>query len=506
MTFRVAIVNSVSTPSQATTEKVSLEEQDRDNHHACQTHNWPVVAVITIVCSRDYLWLHEIIRDSTDYACLVELIEADAVDLIVVRHYDRLWSTSALQAQVSALCRQHRVQVYAVMQPKEPLLPDAIPRRPGLQGIMESLSGILRDEEQNIRVARHRVGMIGRVKRGLHHPGSAAPYGYQRGPDGLMIPHPAEAEWVRWMFRRRLEGWGKQYIAAHLIAQGVPPPALARPGHHQAEPNRQSVWYSATVGRILQNPVYAGQVHWGDFSNEQGAHEPLISKEDFARAQEIASARGITVVSKPENWLTGLVFCRACGRRMQYYTVTHRSKGKQTRGQFIARRLYWRCGTYLGTHGVVCSSNGYMATKLEQYVLHQIFWAFDDPQAYLQMRAAQLDEPGLRKEMEGIHAALADCQGRLSRWERLYEVGGLTADEFLGHRARIETEAAALTPRARELERRLTASATAPDLGGFAEAREYLYEASSDELRSLANVMIREVSVERGLEPEIRWR
>ncbi len=64
-----------------------------------QQRGWTVVDEVAILGhSRNYNWLHEIIRDCEGYGQWVQLVESDTVDLVVCRDYDRLWRTDALRA------------------------------------------------------------------------------------------------------------------------------------------------------------------------------------------------------------------------------------------------------------------------------------------------------------------------------------------------------------------------------------------------------------------------
>lgn len=129
--------------------------------------------------------------------------------------------------------------------------------------------------------------------------GAFAPYGYRRDPEqtNRLTIDPEAAETVREIFALRLEGMGCQTIAKLLSEGGTPPPSRYRRGEEGAQ------WHKSTVKRILQNPVYLGDmvqckeqssVFWGKrrkpLPSEQwirvkGTHAPLISQEAFDRVQ-----------------------------------------------------------------------------------------------------------------------------------------------------------------------------------------------------------------------------
>ena len=418
MAFRVAIVNSVSSAAQTGPDKFSLEQQDRDNHLCCQAHNWPVVEVITIIHSRDYMWLHEILRDCPPYARLVHLVETGAIDLIVVRHFDRLWSNSSLQAQMSALCRQHRTQVFSVNQPKEPVDPALLPKRPGFGGIQEMLSGALRDEEQNIRVARRAVGMEKRIIKGEHVWGPTTAYGFTRHEKALLVDD-SEWRWLEQMKRWVLEdGLGASGIEARLNRLGVPPPGARR----QAVPTRNGHWTRKTIKRILCNPLYAGVTRWGAFSNN-GTHRALFSVEEQARVVAILSGPSARQGMYSDRLLSGLARCGYCGHAMSYC----RSFGVR----------YLRCSWHTNSRGAACQNNGHAAAQVHAYLLDAIYHAALDRADWLAARRAQHDSSQIRERISAIDAQIREHQAAFARWSSAFEVGLIGLNELAVHRARI---------------------------------------------------------------------
>jgi len=488
MTFRACILNSVSKPSQATAEKFSLEEQNRDNYLSCQAHNWPVVEVITIIHSRDCLWLHEILRDCPPFAHLVSLIESGAIDLIVVRHYDRLWSNSSLQGQMSALCRQHKVQIFAILQPKEPIDPALLPRRPGLQGIMESLSGVLRDEEQNIRVARRAVGMEKRIIKGEHVWGPTTAYGFTRQDKALVVDE-SEWRWLEEMKRWVLEdGLGASGIEARLNRLGVPPPGAKR----QSTPTRHGRWTRKTIKRILCNPLYAGITRWGNFSND-GQHRALFTAEEQARVLAVVSGPSARQGVYDDRLLSGLARCGYCGHAMSY---CH---------SFGAR--YLRCSWHTNTRGAECQNNGHAAAAVHAYLLEAIYHASQDRDDWLAARRAQHDSAQIRERISAIEAQIREHQAAFARWSSAFEVGLIGLNELAAHRARILGGVEALKGERQTHTMRLDSESQA--LGAMEElspGMEGLADQTVAEQRVVLVRLVERVDLVQGQPPAIHWR
>jgi len=297
------------------------------------------------------------------------------------------------------------------------------------------------------------------------------------------------------MFEKRVEGYGTSRIAAELNSRNVP-----TPGSRRAATRSGTTWYSRTVIRILENPVYISVAHWGRYSNSEGSHPVIIDKETFERAQEVS--REHTAAYRYEktykgDWLNGLLRCGLCGYHMAYYRV----KGKPT----SPYRLYLRCGRYLRSMGQECENNGHSAKRVHAYVLGRIRWALESPDAYREMRAAQIDVSKLQDEVSELEEALADSCARHARWDHAYEVGAISLQEFIERRSRTEEEAASLEHRKEIVARRLRESAP-PDFSDFAPALEYLDGASPEEHRAIARVLIRRIDLKRGQKPKITWR
>lgn len=98
--------------------------------------------------------------------------------------------------------------------------------------------------------------------------------------DGNYVINFHQAEIVRMIFSLCIDGVGIRKICNNLEENGK----LTSTG--------KSVWRPTTVARILKNPVYCGKIFYPR-SNEivDGTHEPIITLEDFERAQKILKER-----------------------------------------------------------------------------------------------------------------------------------------------------------------------------------------------------------------------
>ena len=115
-------------------------------------------------------------------------------------------------------------------------------------------------------------------------------YGYSAGPDGHLVIDPTEAEIVRWIFQRYLDGDSLGKIAAGLENQGI------------LSPTGKLKWNREAIDKLLSNEKYTGRVllqktiSTGTSQIENnglmdqylytGSHEAIISDELFEAVQQ----------------------------------------------------------------------------------------------------------------------------------------------------------------------------------------------------------------------------
>lgn len=102
-----------------------------------------------------------------------------------------------------------------------------------------------------------------------------APYGYRRETIARrrrIVPAPAEACVIDFMFRRYIELGSLKRLGAELARMGL----RTRGG---------KAWVPANLSWILRNDVYIGRVRFGPV-RAAGRHEPLVGRELYDRVQE----------------------------------------------------------------------------------------------------------------------------------------------------------------------------------------------------------------------------
>ena len=166
---------------------------------------------------------------------------------------------------------------------------------------------------------------------------SHTPYGYRKDPGDKhrMIPDPETAPIVRDIFRMVLEGKTCSEAAAKLNDRGVPTPLqYKRHKVRSACQNRELLWTHITVVNILHNRKYTGAMvnhtresrHLRDNNQRrtppeewivtENAHEPLVSKETFERANAMLRRPKKTPRHSGES-NDAVFFCGHCGRKLR---------------------------------------------------------------------------------------------------------------------------------------------------------------------------------------------
>lgn len=172
--------------------------------------------------------------------------------------------------------------------------------------------------------------------------GARPPYGYRKDPDNChrLLVNEDTAPIVRQIFQWTVDGIPLNMIVKRLNESGV-----MTPGHYHASCGLFSYdnklagsgkWQSWTVGKILADQVYTGDMVQGKHTNVghkqvvtkpvdwivvRNTHEPLVSREVFAKAQavreQMASKYTRTMkIPYSENILRGRVFCAHCSKNL----------------------------------------------------------------------------------------------------------------------------------------------------------------------------------------------
>ena len=367
--------------------------------------------------------------------------------------------------------------------------------------------------------------------------GANAPYGYkvdETDPLRHYIVDEQAAEVVRDIFRMASEGKSLRNISRILQERNISIPGqYLKTGHLYQEPGDEiKNWHVGTIGNILRNQAYIGNMvqgrrksrlcenekrHFTD-PNEwiivEGTHEPVVSRELFeeirglfrqkVKESTFSSQRGKDI-PKQENKYLNLVFCGKCGKRLQMLSRLKEQNGKLT-------RIYF----YECTNAYDKGEKKYCQSTIMEWLLDQVVFesirkqiaavsekkdvvefaenAFAEKLRPLE-RAVEKAETDIKKtEFDGSRHYEEYVTGKISRanMEKLQMAEEKTLKRQRGHLDRIEKK---LSDRKREL-------------GNALKAIKAVYRMNSqaDITRELLVLMVERINIYPDARVEIRWK
>ncbi len=144
----------------------------------------------------------------------------------------------------------------------------------------------------------------------------------------------------------------------------------------------------STIYRIFTDRYYAGYIDLKDGRQYLGSHEPMITLEEFERAQKLLGRRAHPHIKEHENHLAGLMRCGNCG--CSVVAEFHTKHGRHY--------VYHRCCR--SKPGIRCREKPLSEAKLKQQ-LAGYFRTLAIPQSILEFLRARLDR------LDGHHATSA---------------------------------------------------------------------------------------------------
>ena len=155
-------------------------------------------------------------------------------------------------------------------------------------------------------------------------------------------------------------------------------------------------------------------------------HEPIVSKETFAKAEERLKKNVAHRKTRSDSTtvypLTGLIRCPDCGKNIFGYTAPPRKKKNGKEG-YYPRYIFYRCISGRDRNGISCSlaNKYYSGTKLETEVKEVISSMVTIPEfveLISQKIDIQTDVNSLRKKQTAIRNEITKYNGNLLQTEK----------------------------------------------------------------------------------------
>ena len=164
---------------------------------------------------------------------------------------------------------------------------------------MVGILSVFAQMERETIAERTLLGRSGRAEEGLWHGGGTDPIGYDY-IDGELVVNETEAQQVRDVYA--------------FYAMGLSVSEISR--RMDGCKTKHGDWsHTSTIGNVLDNPLYAGTVHF-DGTKGKGLHTPIVSVNIDKRVKALRAnlRRSAGIVDSPY-LLTGLIYCASCGAR-----------------------------------------------------------------------------------------------------------------------------------------------------------------------------------------------
>ncbi|MEA4942444.1 MAG: stage V sporulation T C-terminal domain-containing protein [Oscillibacter sp.] len=206
----------------------------------------------------------------------------------------------------------------------------------------------------------------------------AAPYGYMVNKQQAFEVVPTEADIVRQIFARYIDGWGYMKIANYLTSLGIPTPRMSECSRKEAAGGEfrrkvKSAWSIATIQGILDNDFYIGTLRQGKYTRKkingsdmkrditeqlvfENHHPPIVDYRTFATAKALREKRtsfNYRGVKINDNVYSGFLFCGDCGSPM--FAMSRKEL-----------KPAYTCGTYHRQGLKGCTSHHIRVDKLDE--------------------------------------------------------------------------------------------------------------------------------------------
>lgn len=301
----------------------------------------------------------------------------------------------------------------------------------------------LAQKERKTTSSRVKITQLMKAREGKTNVPSPA-FGYKLSEDRqyIVVDHE-KAKIYRFIVDKFLEGWGQLKISKWLNKEGIPA-------------KRGGKWNTNSIKTILTNPVYLGISIYNattlvrdsqgkrkrvvrpeeEWIIREGTHEPLITREEFEKIQDIIKERK---EKDTKEWscekkylLSGLLFCDVCkGKIFGCKTVDKKRRAKDTDEpyvfySYVDQNRYSMCDT---------KTKYWNMKKVDEMVLYEIKKIFADKSLIEErIRSKQylynknlIDE---KAEREKLHESLYRINSAIRKQQGAFENDIISLDEY----------------------------------------------------------------------------
>jgi DNA invertase Pin-like site-specific DNA recombinase len=322
---------------------------------------------------------------------LLAMVERDEVGAILVKTMDRMGRDYLRMGLYREMFAEKGIRLIAVSEGWDSKVSDD-DFTPFKEIISEFYA---RDTSRKIKAVAHAKGNAGKP---LSY---NTIYGYKKSPDdkNIWLIDDEASLVVKRIFQMALDGMEPYQIARRLSADKVEKPsayfARTKDWAFDGKGNAPYAWNGGTVRNILSKPEYCGKTvnfrtvkpsfkskkfqyrdksEWKIFDD---THPALVDEQTYETVQKLLETTRRPSDCGEANPLTGLLFCRECGKKMYNSPTakTHYTEHRLGKEYTHKSADFYTCSTYSLSRGVFdekCSQHYIRTEVVRKLVLSAI--------------------------------------------------------------------------------------------------------------------------------------
>ena len=298
-----------------------------------------------------------------EFLQMIKDAEKGIFDTLIVHKLDRFSRNKYDSALYKRKLKQYGIKLVSVTEQL-----DDSPESVILESVIEGMA-----EYYSKNLARETMKGLKENAYKCKHTGGLAPLGYDVNSDKRYIINEREAESVRLIFDMYILGYTQSEMVNELNARGFKTKVGA-------------IFKANSIHSVLTNEKYTGVYIYNKSAKKdafgkrnshlykdeseiiriEGGMPQIISKETFAKAQEVLKARKRapgTNKAKENYLLAGIIRCGCCGK---YYQGNRRNA--KNKSMYVS----YRCSYRRATSSKICDNKEIRKEYIEEYVLSEL--------------------------------------------------------------------------------------------------------------------------------------
>lgn len=231
----------------------------------------------------------------------VHAIEHGQADVIIGAYFDRLFRSLRAQGECVERVEHAGGRVLAVDVGQ-------VTNSSAGQWLSGTMLGAVSEYQRRTTAERSREAQQRAINRGVP-PWPRTTTGYAKRDDGTYAPHTRHAPAVRAAFERRADGGTVREARQILLDHGI------------------QVTYAGMV-KLLRSRVVLGEIHFGHYTPNLTAHEPIVDRATWQAVQRARVPSGRNTRSPRLLARLGILRCGTCDSRMVASTAIGAGGGR----------------------------------------------------------------------------------------------------------------------------------------------------------------------------------